>query len=296
MTRALLLINPVSGRRPVGEGGGKALQERLSRIGVDCEVVYTRNESRPVPRLDLSDKDLLIVYGGDGTVHQALGQAVEADCPMALIPAGTANVLVIETGIPRDLEGALQVIEGGCRRTIHLGRADGCFFHLMAGIGLDGYVIERVAPRLKRWFGALAYWIAGFQSLWSYPLPEFELSLDGRTHRATFAVVSNASNYGGRLIMAPRASLFEQCLDVCLFTSRRRGRFLTYLWGALSGRHIRYPDVVYRKVQRVEVSGDGSIPIQMDGELVGQVPMSFTIAPAALDLLVPETGRRSRPD
>jgi diacylglycerol kinase family enzyme len=70
------------------------------------------------------------------------------------------------------------------------------------------------------------------------------------------------------------ASLQESRLDACLFTSRRNSRFLHYLAGALRGRHVQYPDVVYRKTERVFVSSQAGVPIQMDGEPAGFLPVA----------------------
>ncbi len=157
----------------------------------------------------------------------------------------------------------------------------------MAGIGFDGDVISRTGQHLKKALGMVAYWLVAHVSLLKYPMTPFELSLEGEVHRGTFAVIGNARNYGGDLNITPKASVQENCLDVCLFTSRQRWRYLLYLWGVLSGRHLRYPDVLYRKVQRLKVSSDRPVPIQMDGELIGQSPMEFASSSESLQVVVP---------
>ncbi|MDA2927931.1 diacylglycerol kinase family lipid kinase, partial [Acidobacteria bacterium AH-259-G07] len=278
---------PAAGRFSLSEKRLKALLENLYRCGIRGEGVSTVSSTDPSLWLNLKDKDLLIVYGGDGTLHQVIGEAVRWKVPVALLPAGTANVLARELNIPRDPERALRVVVGRKIRKIHLGQANGNYFHLMAGIGFDADVVARVNERMKRAWGIGAYWVATATSLLKYPLRPFELNLDGEVCQGTFAVVGNARGYGGQLLITPQASLYENCLDICVFTGNRRSRYLSYLLGALSGRHLRYPDVIYRKIQHVEISADDSIPIQMDGEMVGYGSIKFSTFAEGLDLVVP---------
>lgn len=287
MIEAVLFYNPEAGRFPLSERRLKRLLENLYRYGLRAKAVPSSPGRRPGAALDLKDKELLIVYGGDGTVHAALKEAVFWRVPIAILPAGTVNILARELGLPADPERALPVAVRGKPQRVNLGKAGGEYFHLMAGIGPDGYIINRVDSRLKRLLGTGAYWVAGLIHFWRYPLRPFRIEIDGQSFEATFAVVGNTSNYGGRLLITPRASLFDDGLDVCLFTSTRRSRFVRYLWGAVWGNHIHYPDVIYRKAKRIRVEGDESILVQMDGEVIGSLPMEFSSFPEGVEIMVP---------
>jgi YegS/Rv2252/BmrU family lipid kinase len=293
VNNALLLYNPAAGRFPLSKKRLKAFLGTLYHYGIRTETAITQ-PSQEVS-LNLENKDLLIVYGGDGTLHEVIPEVLRWQVPVALLPAGTTNVLARELGIPRDPERALSLVPQGKLQKIHLGQASGSlspisqkrYFHLMAGVGFDGDVIYRTGPYMKKALGMAAYWLVAHVSLLKYPMTPFELSLEGEVHRGTFAVIGNARKYGGELLLTPKASVQENCLDVCLFTSQQRLRYLFYLWGVLSGRHLRYPDVLYRKVQHVKVSGDRPVPIQMDGELIGQSPMEFSSSSEGLQMVVP---------
>ena len=287
MRTAVLLYNPAAGRFPLSEKRLKALLENLYRYGIRGEAAMTRPSQDPSAWLNLKNTDLLIVYGGDGTFHEVIGEAVRWKVPVALLPAGTTNILARELGIPRDPERALALVAGRKSQKIHLGQANGHYFHLMAGIGFDGYVISRMDKRMKKVLGIGAYWLAAAAALLKYPLTPFEVSLEGEVLEGTFAVIGNARYYGGELLITPQARIEENCLDVCLFTGRHRWRYLSYLLGVLSGRHLQYDDVIYRKVQHLKVSGDSSVPIQMDGELVGHVPMEFSSFSEGVEVIVP---------
>ncbi len=289
MSTALLLYNPAAGRFPLSEKRLKALLKTLYDCGIRAETAITQ-PSQEIS-LNLENKDLLIVYGGDGTLHEAIPEAVKWQVPIALLPAGTTNVLARELGIPRDPERAISLVAQRKLKKIHLGQTSlggkRRYFHLMAGIGFDADVISRTDQRLKKALGMAAYWLVAHVSLLKYPMTLFELSLEGEVHQGTFAVIGNARKYGGELHLTPKASVQENCLDVCLFTSQQRWRYLLYLWGVLSGRHLRYPDVLYRKVQHLKVSSDCPVPIQLDGELIGQSPLDFSSSSESLLMVVP---------
>ena len=284
MRKGLLVYNPSAGRLRLTESKLRELTDKLRHFGWEVESCESRPEGQ---RLPLDDKGLIVVYGGDGTIHDVIGQAVQAGVPLGIIPSGTANVLAHELGLPLNHDQAIDVIGRGHRRRIHVARADGQYFHLMGGVGPDAYLNQRVHPILKRFLGVSAYWLTGLLRFWGYKLQPFEVTIDGREKlTATFAVVSNSRYYGGRLLLTPLASLLDNELDVCLFTSTSHLRFLRYLVGAMRGRHVELPDVIYRKEQTVEVQGSLDIPVQLDGEMRGYLPMKFSIGGEAVEIMV----------
>ena len=287
MIEALLLYNPVAGRSPLTLQRLKNLREKLDRSGIRTQAFASYPERKSAPSFHLENKELLLVYGGDGTIHDAIQEAVKWKIPVGLLPGGTVNGLARELEIPQNLDQAIEVVARKKLHKIYLGKANGEFFHMMAGIGLDGYVINQLDLRLKKALGVSSYWIAGLTFFWKYPLKEFELTLDGENHRATFAVIGNGRLYGGQLLITPKASVNEDMLDVCMFTSKNRLRFFKYLGGAFNGRHVNYPDVFYRKSQEVRVSGDKTILVQMDGEVVGRIPMTFSTYREGIEIIVP---------
>ena len=286
MINATLLYNPSAGRSPLWQERLQKVLQRLQQSGICCEPVIIPSGSRQSPHLDLRNKRLLIVHGGDGTIHHAVQQAATQEICLAVLPAGTANVLARELGIPLDLDGALDVVLHGTPRRISLGRSDDRFFLLMAGIGLDACIIRHLNRRLKRAIGEPAYWIAGIRTFLNYQPRPFQIHLPGETLEGTFAVVANARHYGGNLRISPEADLGDAVLDLCVFTSLRKLRFLQYLRGAIWGDLRRYPDVLYRKARTVRVTGP-AVPIQMDGEIVGHLPANFSTLTPGIQVLVP---------
>jgi YegS/Rv2252/BmrU family lipid kinase len=287
MKKAVLYYNPRAGRSSLSCRQLDTLLERLFRVGVSAEAATSSSPEELEDVLKLEGKDLLLIYGGDGTLHSLLPAVVREKIPVALLPAGTANVLARELEIPRKLEKAIELLRTGRLRRIHLGQSQGKFFHLMVGVGLDGHIVSSTGDLLKRYLGVGAYWLAGLSHFWTVPLHAFEIELDGKPQQAGFAVISNCRYYGGQLGITPRASVFEDDLDVCVFTGTSRSRFLTYLYRILRGTHLSLPDVVYRKVSSVRVYGDERILVQMDGEVSGHPPLKITSYPPGIEILVP---------
>ncbi len=185
MISALLAYNPRAGRVPLREDRLEELLQRLHGQGISATAVMTPPSGTPLTAPELQNQDLLIVYGGDGTFQQAIPEALRWNIPLGLLPGGTANVLARELGIPLDWEEALQVLGRRKSREIHVAQANGRFFHLMAGVGFDAFVVSRLKKSTKRALGIGAYWLTAVLSLTRYPFQPFELNLDGENYQGT---------------------------------------------------------------------------------------------------------------
>jgi diacylglycerol kinase (ATP) len=229
----------------------------------------------------------IVVHGGDGTVNEAMQPLVGGPIPLAVWPGGTANVLAKELGLPRELEKVADMIAVGRTRRVSVGRAGARYFLLMAGVGLDAALVRAVNPALKRLTGEGAYWAAGLHQLIDWRPGRFLLKVEGEQYHATLAVLANAASYAGGLLVAPRARMESDALDICLFDWRGRLDFLRHLSAGFSGTHLGRPGVTYLQARRATASGDDDTWVQVDGELLGHLPMTFECVPAALSLIVP---------
>jgi YegS/Rv2252/BmrU family lipid kinase len=231
--------------------------------------------------------ELIIAYGGDGTIHEVVCGMAETKVPLAILPGGTANVLAKELGIPRHLKRAVEAIASGVPQTITLGQGAGHYFHSMAGIGVDASIIKHLSPQLKTTLGIGGFWIEGLKHFYTYGMPLFRIVVDGMAYRASFAVIGNARNYGGNFVITPFASLTEDLFDVCIFTTRSKLKYAMYVPLAFFGGHLRFSDVIYLKAKRVSATSDTAIYVQMDGELVGSLPVELKPVSQALTVIIP---------
>ena len=290
-TRAALIFNPAA--RGMQAQRGRLLQRVLSGLTAEGLNVQVTPTSGPGDATRLAREavaarcDVLVACGGDGTVNEVVGGAAGSDVPLLVIPGGTSNVLAREIGLPRDLLAGAALLHKGAIRRISLGRAGDRRFVLMAGIGVDAGIVAASNSRLKRSLGEGAFWLAGFKQLVQYHFSPFDLVVDGKPHRGTFARISKVKNYGGPFQLTPQANLFSNQFAICLFQSEMRWRYLYYLSRVARGKHMSLPDVLMLKGRTIEATGSPTVQVQVDGELLGTLPQIISIQDNVLSLIVP---------
>lgn len=289
--RARLIYNPASGRCLARSKIG-AILERLARHGIAAEACATGGPGQATSlarEAKQAGADLVIAYGGDGTINEVICGIARSEIPLGIIPGGTANVLAKELGIPRDAEAAAEAIASGLPRRINIGLAGERYFHSMAGVGVDASIVKNLNLKLKDALGIGAYWIEGLKHFFTYKLPPFTISKDGVEHRATFAIIGNARNYGGNFVLTPYADLSEALFDVCAFTTSSKARYAMFIPLGFFGAHVRCRDVLYFKAESLAAESEEEVYVQVDGELAGKLPMEFTVVPEGLTVIVPKT-------
>jgi diacylglycerol kinase (ATP) len=207
-------------------------------------------------------------------------------------------VLAKELRLPRNAKALATLIADNSIRTISAGRATKPgtewqrYFLLMAGIGLDAAVVESVDLELKKVAGKGAYWAAGLNFLARMPLTPFSLNFNGRRHESTFAVISNAACYASVFSLAPGACIDDDKFNVCVFNTRSRLAYLSYAFLSMTGSHKFGPGVVYQETGQAHANSNDQAPVQLDGDVVGKLPMNFEIVPLALRIYAPLAGKR----
>jgi diacylglycerol kinase (ATP) len=289
MFRALCIYNQHAGRALT------CLNEvRLQFGSLGYEVEFTPT-AYPLHAIELArkaataaDADLVIAAGGDGTVNEvACGLALSA-LPLAVLPCGTGNVLAKELGIPNRISDAVNLIPRSKPTRIALGRGDSRYFVMMAGIGVDAEIVYRLNAKVKRVLGETGFWLEALRH-WTmhHRIARFTVDVDGKAHAATFAIISRVGWYAGGVKITSSADLRSDHFDVCLFKGTSRVDYLRYLSGVLSGTHPNFQDVIYTRGTLVRMQAENQIRVQMDGEIVGTLPMVFQFVPDALTLLIP---------
>jgi diacylglycerol kinase (ATP) len=295
MMKTVLISNPNAGRG--GERRAREVArfcESLKKRGVEVEAFDTsgpNDAARLAARVAHEGARDVIVSGGDGTINEALQGLIGTEARLAVWPRGTANVLARELRLPFEAERAAEVIARGRSKPVHVGCAinertgEQRYFFLMAGIGLDASVVQHVRPRMKRRVGEAAFWYAGLGHLAHWHPQSFSIEVDGQTFQATFAAIGKAAHYGGNLAITPRARMEEPEFEVCIVDSRSRLRFLYLLSHAVrpSGVAENMRGVQFIRARRARVTGD--VLVQIDGELTGELPMTFEIAPSPIEII-----------
>jgi diacylglycerol kinase (ATP) len=294
--RAAIIYNPVA------RGLSRRLHllqrstEILSRIGLRLRTIATTGPGSATEqvRREIDDGcELIIAVGGDGTINEVANGMLHTGVPLAILPAGTANVLAREMRIPPRLERAARQIPElePCRiaaGTVRVNGGEQRLFLCMAGAGLDAAIAASVHARFKAQSGKLAYYAAGFGHVFK-PLREFDVLVDGKHFQASFALISRVRNYGGDLEIARGASLLRDDFQVVLFRGTHSVRYLRYLVGVSLGRLTGMAGCSVMRAQSVacQAPAESGILLQLDGELAGSLPFTAEILPDALTLLVP---------
>lgn len=289
-----IIYNPVAGQRRGRRF--RAVLAALARLGVSVELFPTEGPGHATVlarRLALGGGHRLVaVAGGDGTVNEAVNGLAGSGMALGLIPLGTANVLSLELGLPRDPAGIAAVLAGGATRCIHLGQVVSAlgsrYFVMMAGVGYDAHVVAGVSPAWKRRVGKLAYVGEMVRQLRRFHFTPYRLSLDGGAPLdAASAIIANGHYYGGAFVCAPAADLGRARLEACLFG--RGGRWGAIGYGFALGLNLvpRLGSVTLLPFRDLTVEGPAGDPIQGDGDIIGHLPARISLATAILPIAVP---------
>ncbi len=237
----------------------------------------------------------MLVCGGDGTVNEVVNGLAGTPTPLALLPAGTGNILAKELRLPRNVVRAARLIPEGEVRRIALGRSNERYFFAVAGAGLDAHIVHKLEARMKASLGQLSYWLESFRQFFAYSFPTFGVIVDGASILATFTVIGRTAHYGGPIRITREASLLSDDFEVAVFTARSRFAYPLYLLGIWTGTLRSLPGVRFLRTGRLRCEpvsttrNNPDIYVECDGELAGRLPQDFWIVPDALSLVFPRT-------
>ena len=212
-----VIFNPRAGQ---GTRKLKPVLTRLESFGITCTLLETRcagdGTARAQQALAEGGYDAVVACGGDGTLNEVANGLTGSDVPMGVLPAGTANVLSYEMGLPASPEGLAETLAFGTVRTVYPGSVNGRYFLLMVGVGLDARTVHHVSPGFKKIWGKGAYGLAALREFMKYDPPELKVTVDGREYQAAWVLVFKASRYAGDWVAEPQANLAEPDLSVLM--------------------------------------------------------------------------------
>lgn len=228
----------------------------------------------------------IVAAGGDGTVHEVVNGLAGSDACLGILPVGTMNVFALELGIPGNLDLAWEIIEEENVRKIDLPAADKEYFVQLAGAGLDAEVVKNTPLDSKKILGPLSYVLSLAQMTAQKP-PVIHLELaEGIQRKGCFVLIGNGRFYGGPLMLFRNAKVDDGLLDVVIFKNQSPWDTVRYIHAILTGSHEKLDDVEYLQTSSVHLTSDGSVPVELDGEVSGRLPRRFFLRPGALKVLV----------
>ncbi|MSU33424.1 MAG: diacylglycerol kinase family lipid kinase [Pedosphaera sp.] len=238
----------------------------------------------------------VVAVGGDGTVNEVVnGIARHPDglrqARLAVLPLGTINVFAKELNLPTDLDSAWHLIISGSERRIDLpyaiwpgGRTR--YFIQMAGAGVDSISIGRVRWSLKKSFGQVAYFWACAETYF-LPRPTVVATLENEELTGQWIGIGNGRFLGGRFPVFPRAQLDDGFLDIAVFPKVTLAATVRVVARLLIDSLDRSSDVIHRQVRSFTLRGSPDLLFQVEGDIVGELPVSIHISPGALRVVAP---------
>jgi diacylglycerol kinase (ATP) len=282
-----IIYNPTAGRR-----GRRRLDRALGRLkerGVASAVTSTTGPGHATEiarAIDPARVDAVVVAGGDGTMNEVVNGMAGSGLPVGLLPIGSANVLAREIGLGWDMRRAADCIADGLSRPVHLGRCNGRYFLMMAGVGFDAHVVARVDPRVKRTLGRMAYVLAGVTLLGRFQPLLYRFSIDGSPLEAASLIVSKGRHYAGPFVLAGQARLESPDFHVCVFERPGRANVLRYVTAMALNRLRKLPDFKVCTARTIRIDGPEGEPVQTDGDVMTRLPATIEIGPT-INLFVP---------
>lgn len=281
------------GKKRLG-GGLPELRRRLAEAGHRAPLWYEVPKSKKAPAavreaLKAGARRLL-VWGGDGMVQRCIDALAGESVALAILPAGTANLLASALGIPHDLEKALAIALHGARRKLDVGVINGERFAVMAGSGFDSRVMGGVDGAQKKRLGRLAYLRAGVAALGTRRV-HTKIHVDGETWfegPASSVLVGNVGRVLAGVRVFPAASPRDGRLDVGVVTAKSAWQWLRVLSRAASGHADRSPFVALTRARKIVVELGRKRSYQLDGGVrAATKTLRIHVEPAALTVCLP---------
>jgi YegS/Rv2252/BmrU family lipid kinase len=287
--RIALIVNPSA-------GGGRAhkmlpdVERAFAVRRLVHSVVRTDDVDHGVAaaREAIAAGEIPVVMSGDGLIGQIGGALADTDATVGIIPAGRGNDLARVLGIPREVEGAVEIIAAGNSREIDVGEVASRRFLGIASCGFDSEC-NRLANQVRLVRGNLVYAYSVLRTLAAWSPAQFELVLDGepRSLRGYSVVVANSKAYGGGMFIAPDAEFDDGAFDVVLVGEVAKLRYLANLPKVFKGTHVADPDVTVLRAREVEIAADRPFELYADGDYLADLPAHVRLLPRAVRLLAP---------
>lgn len=285
----LLLIGNIGSRR--GRRGLMEAQTALRRPGCSFETLPLS------PHMDVADLvrrrrhlvDAVAVAGGDGTLNSVAQALIDTGLPLLILPTGSANDMARTLRVPSDLGRAVELVRSGTLKPVDVGFANERAFFNVANIGLGALVTKLLHPGLKRSLGPLAYPAAALRALrlarpFTARIRGAGWDVDVRTFQIS---VGNGRYYGGGAPIEANAQIDDGRLDLYSLEVSHLFRLLALAPRLREGRQRLAPQVRVGACTRFEIHTRDALPVSLDGEILTQTPVNFTLLPHAVRVFVP---------
>jgi diacylglycerol kinase (ATP) len=300
---ANVIVNPAAGANSTRHKW-PGLCSLLKKVGLPFDFQFTEGKGHAIELArDASEKGYryVVAVGGDGTVHEVANGIMQKRCQdptsLGIICTGTGGDLSRSLGISHNYNQACNVLANPREITLDIGRVEyqkkgqtlKRYFINSAGIGFDAKVAE-ATEQLPKYFGGTLPYLAGLiRSFLFYRNKEISFKVGDQPEQKTrilSLVVANGRYFGGGMLIAPEAKLDDNLLDIVVLGNFGKIELLQNLKKVYAGTHLSHPKVKLVKDKRIVIQSKQSFLLHADGEILGEGPVSFSLLPKALTVLV----------
>jgi len=247
--------------------------------------------------------EIVVCIGGDGTLNEVIngfmqeGGPLRQDALLAFIPIGTGCDFIKTVPIPRDANRVFDLILESRSRAIdlgllryrdHEGRAASRYFHNLTSFGLGGEVDERVNTTTKALGGFVSFIWATLISLLIYDKKRVHLTVDNSFDQEVITwniAVANGQYHGGGMWVAPDAAVDDGLFHITIIGNLSLPQVFLNLPKLYNGTILEVKKVLSLTGKRLEANSDQRVLLDVDGEQLGQLPVSIEIVPKGLNLV-----------
>lgn len=278
------------------DGGRRLLRKTLREAGHEplwYEVPKSKKSPAAIRHALGKGADLIFVWGGDGMVQRSLDAmvALGTDVPLAILPAGTGNLLANNLEIPITIAGSVEVGLAGARVKLDVGVINGERFAVMAGTGADAITMRDTTKTAKKKVGRLAYFRSGMHALQSAPVA-MKVRVDGKPWfegEASCVLVGNVGAITGGIEVFPRASPVDGKLELAVVTAATTVQWARVLARVATGKPGKSPFVRTRRGEKIVVKLPSKQPYELDGgDRKPTKKLTIRVEPQALTICVPK--------
>lgn len=299
---AKVIVNPAAGANSTRREWPN-INNLLKKNGLSFDFQFTEGKGHGIELAKEAASNgyrYLIAVGGDGTVHEVVNgilQTSNAGCTdLGIISTGTGKDLSRSIGISRDYTRAVNFLTGPKRLVVDVGvvqyrsngQAQQRYFVNSAGIGFDAATVEATERMPKYFGGTIPYLIGLFRAFLGYHNKSVTFTIGDKTEKACVVsiVVANGRFFGGGMQVAPEAKLDDGLLDFVIVGNFGKFELLKTFPRVYKGTHLTHRKVRLEKGTAISIQSEQKFLLHADGELLGEGPVSFSLMPKALNLVV----------
>ncbi|MEI9946626.1 MAG: diacylglycerol kinase family protein [Chitinophagaceae bacterium] len=285
--KLLFIINPGAGKNKTD--WKKEITDYFSSLSHQVELFELPPVCEPgviIKKINDFSPDRVIAVGGDGTLKLVADSLRGKKIPIGLLPAGSANGMAKELGIPAGPVKALDVIVNGRLKKISLVKINDHNCIHLSDIGFNAFVVKKFEDEDTR--GMWGYIKAAWKVLWGYSKMKLNMKVDGKSiqREAAMVVIANATKYGTGVVINPEGRLDDEYFEIVIVKKISVSEILKMRF---SHKAYNPRKTELMQIQSLEIKSKHRFHFQVDGEYLGKINfVSAEIIPGALEIIIPE--------